>query len=103
MPGRQHIPDRRRTGTRGKHRDSGGRNTPLAEHQRGAAMEYLRRRMLVVAAGAALLALPVMSTLRGQTPVEPPPAVNSDPGDLLGPAFESESAGISLRLPKGCI
>src|SRR4051794_23861120 len=65
-------------------------------------MTHFGRKLIVITAAVTLLggSSPVM--LRAQTPVQRAAAEGQDSGDLLGAPFESESAGISLRIPKGC-
>src|SRR2546430_17051824 len=64
-------------------------------------MKHLRHSLMVTATTAALFACSAPLAVLGQTPVAQAPSNVQDSGDLLGATFESESAGISLRLPKG--
>jgi hypothetical protein len=65
-------------------------------------MAYFGRKLFVIAAAATLLGGSSPAVLRAQTPVQRAAGEGPDSGDLLGAPFESESAGISLRIPKGC-
>jgi hypothetical protein len=66
-------------------------------------MTHLGRKLIVVAAAATtLLGGPFKATLCAQTPLQRTADEGQDSGDLLGAPFESESAGISLRIPRGC-
>jgi len=62
-------------------------------------MTHLRRTLIVAAASAALLIGSV--SVLAQAPAQQVTAGGQNPNDLLGAQFESESGGISLRLPRG--
>jgi hypothetical protein len=57
---------------------------------------------LCLAASAALSATLRADPVALPAPAEAQPAVQDAPADLLGSAFENQSAGISLRIPAGC-
>ncbi|HEY8751547.1 MAG TPA: hypothetical protein VIM11_26435 [Tepidisphaeraceae bacterium] len=60
-------------------------------------MKYLGWTLLIAAGAAA----PIAFAAGGGIPAEQADG-NQPAGDLLGAPFESESAGISLRIPQGC-
>ena len=59
------------------------------------------RHLIVLAGTASIFAGPMSTGVSAQSPT-PQSLGAHDPNDLLGVTFESESAGISVRIPRGC-